>query len=112
MRSALAIAVAGSALAMISAQADEQLPTINGTAYCTTTAELVDDETFKQQCLASEAKAEAHVRALWAETPNSVRAACVRDLMLVTPSYQTLSTCMSTMVGDMWMDGELKVVPR
>ncbi|KQS65950.1 hypothetical protein ASG32_30930 [Methylobacterium sp. Leaf361] len=112
MRSALAYVVAGSALAMISARADEQLPTINGTAYCTTTAELVDDEAFKQQCLDSEAKAEGHFRALWAETPDSVRAACVKDLMLVTPSYQVLSTCMSTMVGEMWMAGELKVVPR
>ncbi|KAA0113522.1 hypothetical protein CIW48_29650 [Methylobacterium sp. P1-11] len=112
MRCALAYAVAGSALAVISARADEQLPTINGTAYCTTTAELVDDEAFGRQCLDSEAKAEGHVRALWAETPDSVRTACVRELMLVTPSYQTLSTCMSTMVGDMWMSGELKVVPR
>src|ERR1700710_2849847 len=112
MRSALAYAVAGSALVMISARADEPIPTIDSKAYCDTTAELVDDESFKQQCLDSETKAESHIRALWAETPDIVRAACAKSFLLVAPSYQGLSTCMSTMVGEMWMAGELKVVPR
>jgi hypothetical protein len=111
MRSAFAIAVTGSVLAMTSATADEQIPPIDSKAYCDNAAELVDD-TFKQQCLDGEAKAENHVRALWAEAPDSVRAACAKSFMLVSPSYQGLSTCMSTMVGEMWMDGELKVVPR
>jgi hypothetical protein len=112
MRRALAIAVAGSALAMISARADEPIPTIDSKAYCDTTAELIDDESFNQQCLDSEAKADRHVRALWAETPDSVRAVCVKHSELFAPSYQSLSACMATMVGDMWMNGELKVVPR
>ena len=77
-----------------------------------TTAELIDDESFNQQCLNSEAKADRHVRALWAETPDSVRAVCVKHSELFAPSYQSLSACMATMVGDMWMNGELKVVPR
>lgn len=97
---------------MMSARSAEQPPAINGAAYCATTAELVDDEAFRQQCLDSEAKAENHVRALWAETPDSVRTTCAKELLLVTPSYQALSTCMSTMVGDLWMAGELKVLPR
>lgn len=112
MRSALAFAVAGSALAMISARADEPVPTIDSKAYCDTTAELVDNEAFKQQCLDSEAQSERHIRALWAETPDSVRAACVKPPELAERSYQSMSTCMSTMVGDMWMSGELKIVPR
>jgi hypothetical protein len=112
MRSALAFAVAGSALAMTSARAEEPLPTIDSRAYCDTTAELVADESFKRKCFASETKSERHVRALWAETPNSIRAACAKSFVLVAPSYQGLSTCMSTMVGEMWMDGELKVAPR
>ncbi|MDN3574857.1 hypothetical protein [Methylobacterium longum] len=97
---------------MIAARADEPLPQIDSEGYCNTTADLVDDDSFKQQCLDGEAKAERHVRALWAETPDSVRAVCVKDLMLVSPSYQVLSTCMSTTVGEMWIAGELKVVPR
>jgi hypothetical protein len=112
MRSALAFAVAGSALAMLSARADEPIPTIDSKAYCETTAELVDDESFRQQCLDGEAKADRHVRALWAETPDSVRGVCIKHSDLVAPSYQGLSACMSTMVGDMWINGELKVVPR
>jgi hypothetical protein len=112
MRSALAIAVAGSALAMFSARADEPIPAIDSKAYCDTTAELVDDDAFKHQCLDSETKADRHVHALWAETPDIVRATCAKSFTLVAPSYQGLSTCMSTMVGEMWMNGELKVVPR
>ncbi|MGH1572842.1 hypothetical protein ACRAWG_21890 [Methylobacterium sp. P31] len=105
-------AAVGSALAMISARADEPIPTIESKAYCDTTAELVDDDAFRQECLANEARAERHVRALWTETPDSVRTACAKHSELMVPSYQSLSTCMSTMVGEMWMNGELKVVPR
>jgi hypothetical protein len=112
MRCALAFALAGSVLAAISARADEPIPAIDSKAYCDITAELVDDESFKQQCLDSEAKAERHIHALWAETPDSVRAACAKTSELGPPSYQGLSTCMSLLVGDMWMNGELKIVPR
>jgi len=112
MRTALTIAVAWSALAIIAARADEPIPEIDSKAYCDITAELIDDGPFKQQCLASEAKADRHVHALWSETPDNVRAACVKSFKLVAQSYQSLSTCMSTMVGDMWVNGELKVVPR
>jgi hypothetical protein len=112
MRSALTLAAAGSVLATLAAQATEPIPTIDSRAYCAVTADLIDDTGFEQKCLDSETKAERHVRALWAETPDSIQAACIRNSELVAPSYQGLSTCMSTMVGDMWMAGELKIVPR
>lgn len=108
----LACLLCGNVAAMGSARADEPIPTIDSKAYCDTTADLVDDDAFKQQCLDNEAKAERHIRALWAEAPESVRAACAKHSELVAPSYQGLTTCMSAMVGEMWMNGELKVVPR
>ena len=112
MRRAIALTVAGSAITMISARADEPIPMIDSKAYCDATAEFVDDKAFKQQCLDSETKSELHIRALWAETPEIVRGVCAKSFELVAPSYQGLSTCMSTMVGDMWINGELKMVPR
>ena len=112
MRSALVYALAVNSLVIITARADETIPTIDSTAYCTITAELVDDDAFKQQCLDSETRAERHIRALWAEAPGRVRAVCVKQTQLEPSSYQGLSTCMSTLVGDMWIAGELKIVLR
>jgi hypothetical protein len=106
-------AVAGFAFLILPAHADEVPPAIDGSKYCASVSGFVNDNAvIKAGCLENEKKAERHIRALWAETPAAVRSQCQKTMALVAPSYQGLSGCLSLTVGTMWMNGELRLVPR
>ncbi|MGH1573773.1 hypothetical protein ACRAWG_27915 [Methylobacterium sp. P31] len=102
----------GSFVTMGVARAGEPVPAIDSAAYCDEVTKFADNSLIKQECLDSEAKAERHFWTLWVGTPKEVRAECVSDLALSTPSYQGLSTCITGMMNLMRKGREVKAPPR
>ena len=106
MRWTLAYTLVGSALAICPARAAQPFPSINSAAYCEKDAEHADNELLKRNCLSSEVISELRLRTQWSETPEQIRANCVKSLVFVTPSYQALSTCVAGMMSLMQNDSD------
>jgi hypothetical protein len=112
MRWTLAYTLVGSALVICPARAAQPFPSIDSAAYCEKDAEHADNELLKRNCLSSEVTSELRLRHHWSETPEQVRANCVKSLAFVTPSYQALSTCVNGMMNLMENDDDATRDPR